>query len=106
MYDKNKAWEYRLKKVYGLTKEQYQFILDKQDGKCFICERPAESFSKRLAIDHDHRTFEVIGCLCTYCNTRVIGRERRPNIYKRAALYLEQGTGWFVPIKKKVKKKK
>lgn len=99
----------RLKRVYGITLEQYDELLDKQEGKCVICERHHSELNRRLAVDHNHKTGEIRGLLCTYCNHRVIGQHRDPAKLRRMADYLDQGTGLFVPkeyMKTKRKRKK
>lgn len=55
-----------IEKTYGLTSEQYDELLRRQGGKCAICR--AKPKSKRLAVDHDHKTGEVLGLLCSRCN--------------------------------------
>lgn len=55
-----------IEKTYGLTSEQYEELLRRQGGKCAICR--ARPKSKRLAVDHDHKTGEVLGLLCSRCN--------------------------------------
>jgi hypothetical protein len=57
-------------------------------------------------VDHDHFSGEIRGLLCTYCNYRVVGKHRDGELLRRIADYVEQGTGWFVPKKKKTKKRK
>lgn len=102
MDSKEKARWARIKRVYGLSKEQY----DKLDtGVCVVCLRPWSS-SVRPCIDHDHATGEVRGLLCFYCNHRVVGRHRDPDLIYRVYDYLSQPRrGWIVPPKKKKKRK-
>lgn len=55
-------------------------------------------------MDHRHggpRKGEITGLLCEYDNLRVIGKHTDPDKFERAAAYLRQGTGWFVPVKKR-----
>jgi len=63
------------KHKYGLTVEEYNSILKRQDGCCAIC-KSVTSFgpygSQRLAIDHCHKTDNVRGLLCNRCN-RALG---------------------------------
>lgn len=94
-----------LKNKYGITTEQYDELLEKQGDACALCRRPSSDFKTRLAVDHNHETREIRGLLCAYCNHRVIGRHRDPNLLRRMADYVEQGTGWFVPKKKRTIKK-
>jgi len=98
--------EYHLLRMFGLTLAQYAKLLKKQKGKCGVCLRPAQSFVKNLAVDHDHKTGEIYGLLCTYCNQRFIGRDRDPALYTQAAKFLRKGTGYFVPDLARFKKKR
>lgn len=60
-----------VERVYGLTAEQYDALLERQGGRCAICRnRPGK---KRLAVDHDHGTGEVRGLLCGSCNHDLLG---------------------------------
>lgn len=95
-----------LRNKYGITSEQYNELLKKQDGKCAICEKHHTAFPRRLAVDHNHHTGEVRGLLCTYCNHRVVGRHRDAKLLRKIADYVEQGTGWFVPKKTRPRKRK
>ena len=58
---------WRFEKLYGINKETYNEMHDKQNGRCLICgEKPK---SERLFhIDHDHRTKVIRGLLCSRCN--------------------------------------
>lgn len=96
-----------LRRIFGITLEQYDDLLEKQNHSCFICERHKDLFNKKLAVDHDHKTGEIRGLLCVHCNQKVIGRERDPKIFERAAEYLKGPfTGWIVPKKKRKKRQR
>jgi hypothetical protein len=58
----------RLKKYFGITVEQYNFILDKQNGCCNMCKKHHSEFKRALAVDHDHSTGLIRGLLCHSCN--------------------------------------
>jgi hypothetical protein len=60
----------KLREQYGLTREQYEALIEAQEGLCAICRNEPES-GKRLAIDHCHATGKVRALLCTYCNVVV-----------------------------------
>lgn len=92
--------------TYGITPEQYQELLEKQNYSCAVCGRHESEFTKKLAIDHDHGTGEIFGLLCTVCNRVLIGKIRKSEMYLAAAKYLEKGTGWFVPPKQKRKRRR
>ena len=55
-----------VKSRYGITKEQYEFLLESQEGRCGICRE--NSGGKPLCVDHDHATMIVRGLLCQRCN--------------------------------------
>jgi ribosome-binding protein aMBF1 (putative translation factor) len=72
---------------FGITVEQYDELLDAQDGVCAICGK--EPQGQRLAVEHDHGTGEILGLCCFYCNHWLLGRHGRdPEKYQRAADYL------------------
>lgn len=111
LYDasrKEKARAYRLKRYFGISIEQYEELLAKQDNCCAICRKPATHFKLRLAVDHDHSTGEIYGLLCSMCNHTFLGRTRNPAQFLNAYEYLQKGTGLFVPeaFKKTSRKRK
>jgi len=54
-------------KEFGLTIEDYDQMLLKQNGVCKICGKKCSS-GRRLAVDHCHTTGKVRGLLCGRCN--------------------------------------
>jgi hypothetical protein len=56
-----------LKTNYGITLEDYNFLLEKQNEKCKICNNECPT-GKSLAVDHNHETGKVRGLLCKNCN--------------------------------------
>lgn len=58
---------HKLKKFFGMTEEEYNELLIKQNGACAICRKTSEG--KALAVDHCHETNKVRGLLCSNCNT-------------------------------------
>jgi hypothetical protein len=57
-----------LEKRYGITGEEYWALYAYQGGVCAICGW-ATGKSRRLTVDHDHKTGLVRGLLCRPCNT-------------------------------------
>jgi hypothetical protein len=81
--------ERHLVRKYGVTFARYAELLKEQHGCCAICGRP-EPPTRMLDVDHDHKTGQVRGLLCTSCN-RVIGHTGdSPTILRSAADYLER----------------
>lgn len=56
----------RLQRVYGITCDQYDEMMRRQDRRCAICGRPFTG--RRAYVDHDHATHRVRGLLCFTCN--------------------------------------
>ncbi len=88
------AYFWYIKNKYGLSKEEYTFLLEKQNFLCAICKCKPEdaSVSKKklkLVVDHDHSTNKIRGLLCDNCN-KAIGqfKESIENI-REAVKYLE-----------------
>lgn len=104
--DPDKARQYNLKRLYGITPEQYDDMLAAQNGCCAICDRHETEFPVRLAVDHDHISGEIRGLLCRYCNHRVVGRHRDSALLRKVADYVERKTGLFVPVRKKRRKRR
>lgn len=65
---------------YGLTVEQYDFLLESQGGRCAVCRSHSPGPTENWHIDHDHRCCDgnrscgkcVRGLLCQECNARVL----------------------------------
>ena len=62
-------WAKILRK-YGLTKEEYYAILDRQGGHCALCPATTSghNMTDDLLVDHCHETNTVRGLLCQDCN--------------------------------------
>jgi hypothetical protein len=61
-----------LKKNYGITSEEYEKILAKQNGRCAICETDIPNgLHKIWNVDHDHKSGKVRGLLCWNCNSAI-----------------------------------
>lgn len=78
---------------YGITPEQHDEMLARQNGLCAICGNPPTGgirAASRLHIDHDHLTKRVRELLCNSCNNG-LGRFRDdPVLLRMAADYIER----------------
>jgi hypothetical protein len=84
----------KVKHFYGLAPERYKDMLERQDGKCVICDKGETTVVNgrvlSLSVDHCHDTGMVRALLCGTCN-RLIGLAKEcPALLRSAALYLEQ----------------
>lgn len=78
-----------LRRLYGITIQQYEEMYDKQHGVCAICSRTCNRWGKkRLAVDHCHITKKVRGLLCDKCNKGLGQFDDSPYILIRAIEYL------------------
>lgn len=91
---KLRAQKHNLKK-YGLSVEQYNEMVEKQEGKCKIC---SSSDSHRtgtkynLFVDHCHATGKVRGLLCHHCNAGLGHLKDSKEILERAIRYLDESS--------------
>ena len=79
--------DYRLKTRFGLTREEYKNILDRQGGVCALCKSPPTP-QKDLGVDHDHRTGRIRGLLCDSCNVSLGRFNDDPDLLIAAAGYI------------------
>lgn len=80
----------RLKRVYGITQDQYEEMFAAQGNVCAICGKPQPGSSKLFHVDHSHRTGKVRGILCPRCNTGLGMFKDNPAALRAAADYLER----------------
>lgn len=82
-----KAYTAKLRRDYGLGSDEYAQIKRVQGGRCAICGI-ATGRSKRLSVDHCHKTREVRGILCSVCNSFLGTIRDNPEAGERLAEYL------------------
>jgi hypothetical protein len=89
-------WVRMLWQRYRLTPEQYEKILEDQEGVCAICGR--EPLTERLSVDHDHRCCPGVGScglcrrglICRPCNTGIALLHDEIVVLEQAILYLRK----------------
>ena len=84
-YKRNKQAYYKRHLVhrYGLAFVDFEKMRTAQKGKCAICKTE----TKRLCVDHDHKTGKIRGLLCVPCNV-LLGRFERYG--KQTIKYLDK----------------
>jgi recombination endonuclease VII len=101
---KNPRTEYKLKRLlrekYGLTLEQFNKMVEDQNGLCAICGSPetakhnrGKGKVRRLSIDHNHVTEKIRGLLCSNCNHMIGSARESLPILKAAIDYLSFWSG-------------
>jgi hypothetical protein len=84
-----------LRDNYGITIEEYDALLEKQDGKCVGCL--VSPTNKRFAVDHDHSCCPgrkscgrcVRGLLCSSCNTALGLLKENEDTIARLLVYMK-----------------
>jgi hypothetical protein len=79
---------YKLQNTYGITQEEYDAQLVRQNYGCAICG--SESTKRKLAVDHCHATGKVRNLLCGPCNTGLGQFKDNPELLDKAAEYLRE----------------
>lgn len=92
------AYRYTLRTAYGLSQEDFENLLAKQDGKCSICgtslRNPFKDFSgAKQAVDHCHENGKVRAILCGTCNSGLGHFKDNPEILEKAIKYLNDHKG-------------
>lgn len=89
---KNTHWKGRIKRLYGITEEEYNNLLQKQNNTCAICNKVEiskyEGILRKLSVDHDHITGKVRGLLCDNCNRGIGHLQEDVDILKQAIKYV------------------
>lgn len=75
------------KKVYQIDMAEYDRRVGTQFGKCLLCQKLS---SRRLCVDHDHKTGRVRGLLCRGCNTCLGWVENNSGMINRIVMYITQ----------------
>lgn len=71
--------------AWPLTRYQRRQVSDAAGHRCAICGQA----SSRLSVDHDHRTGNARGMLCTHCNLGLGSFRDDPAVLRRAIRYLD-----------------
>jgi hypothetical protein len=81
-----------LKRLYGISEEEYDSLLVSQDFRCAICREESKALGKnaRLHVDHNHLTGKVRGLLCYACNIAIGFLEEDPDRVQKIMDYLER----------------
>ncbi len=75
-----------LKHKYDITLEEYDEMLERQEGQCKVCK---EIPTKYLTVDHCHETGRIRGLLCRSCNLALGFLQDSPTRIHNLLLYLE-----------------
>lgn len=73
-----------LKRKYGITLNEYKQMVEKQAGRCTLCDR----LSNSLHVDHCHKTNKIRGLLCGSCNRALGLFQDDPRVLEKAKEYV------------------
>jgi len=60
---------YHLKRLYGITLEQWETMFEAQGQQCACCGVLKTKNKRRWHVDHCHETKKIRGILCHQCNS-------------------------------------
>ena len=78
--------KWNLSRRYGLTQQQKDEMLARQNSLCAICSKQM----KRVCVDHCHTTGKVRGLLCHGCNIKLPAVENEVFLQAAKAYLLER----------------
>lgn len=81
-----------LKCDYGMTLEEYDSMVLKQQGRCQTCGKVpvGDKARGRLHVDHCHKTGKIRGLLCFRCNLAIGHMQDDPALAVSIAEYLKE----------------
>lgn len=79
---------------HGITIDEYEGMVESQNGCCSICQQVP---TRRLQVDHDHKTGEIRGLLCMNCNRGLGYLKDSPKVLAAALEYLNKNGGGYGP---------
>lgn len=87
--------DYKLRKAYGLSRQQWHDMLLKQRERCAICAIPFSEapYNGRVCVDHDHTSGRVRGLLCVDCNHGLGKFKDDTELLMAAVEYLNRDAG-------------
>jgi len=72
----DKVKEDKLRRRFGISLQDFNSMIENQNGQCGICARKFSTKNNTLGypcVDHDHLTKKVRGILCRGCNSGIGG---------------------------------
>lgn len=86
----DKAKNADLKKMFGITLDDYNKMREDQKCSCKICGKHEDEERQALVVDHSHDTGKVRGLLCSNCN-RALGMFKDDiTVLQKAIKYLQE----------------
>ena len=77
-----------LKRRLGITLDDKNRMIEKQNSRCYVCDKKLE-FSQ-CCVDHDHNTGKIRKILCTNCNKGLGIFKDDVKLLEKLVLYLKE----------------
>lgn len=77
--------DYKLKKRYNLSLNDYEYYYHLQNGRCAICSK-----EDKLVVDHNHKTGKIRELLCHSCNVLIGFSRENEYILQEAINYIKR----------------
>jgi len=89
--DPEKVREGAWRRRYGITRDDYNRMLEEQGDSCAICKTMEVGRNHtHFHVDHDHKTGKIRGLLCDLCNRGLGYFKDDPFLLGKAIKYLEK----------------
>jgi hypothetical protein len=82
-----------LKKMFGISIDEYDKKFQEQGRKCAICGKLWLDNKKKLSVDHDHKTKSIRGLLCNRCNLAIGSVDESTELLSKMIEYLKNYKG-------------
>ena len=79
-----------LKRTYGISLKDYNTKLIEQKHSCYICGVDELEVKNGLVVDHNHKTGDVRGLLCSKCNIGLGHFNDNQDLLQKAIDYLKK----------------
>ena len=91
-YDPVRMRSLALKRLYGITLDDYNRMLKIQNNRCAICNgtETINRHHNNLSVDHCHATGKVRGLLCSSCNSGIGKMKDDVELLEKAIAYLRE----------------
>ena len=94
-YRERQHW-WRIKDSYGLSQDDWLWMLKEQNYQCKICKKELKEREKgrgkksEICVDHDHKTMRVRRLLCVQCNFLIGHAKEDVSILNSAIIYVKE----------------
>ena len=89
--ENKEALRHKIRKhMYGISKEDFYLLLEKQNYSCAICNTTTPGGRGDWHVDHNHDTGKIRGLLCHCCNTGLGLFKDNVDLLDKAKEYLNE----------------